>query len=433
MHDSGAERALVVDLADSLEVRFAPISEATHERLADLLEPGLEPANPLDVWGTGSNSREVFAGTMLALARDDSVAAVALCLDLYPEFGDDDETPLAVSEVLESTSKPVAVMSNLHSSIDQAAAARIRAAGVPVLEGTRTGLLALKHLLEWRDRPAPVSAEPLAGLDAVRRARWLGRLASGSVSGAEAFALLAAYGIAAVPAVAVTDRAAAIEAAGSIGYPVVLKTDEPAIAHKSDVGGVMLGLASEAEVAAAFEELAERLGKRVLVAATAPDGVEVALGVVRDPGLGPLVVVAAGGVLVELMSDRVVALPPIDRDRARRLIDRISVRRLLDGARGQAAADLDAVVDAVASVSILAEELGNGLEALDVNPLRCGPFGVVALDALVVARRDAGPSGAVALDRVVARNEPDPRRLNGQSAGRRRTGALYVPIDPSRP
>ena len=264
----------------------------------------------------------------------------------------------------------------------------------------------MKHLLEWRDRhdrrdrhrrdrhgaAAPAEALP-SRLDDVRQAHWLARLASGPIAGADAFGLLAAYGIGAVPAVAVSDRAAAVEAANRLGYPVVLKTDEPAIAHKSDVGGVVLGLAGGDEVAGAFDDLAERLGKRVLVAATAPDGVELSLGLVRDPQLGPLVVVGAGGILVELLADRAVGLPPIDRDRARRLIDRLGVRRLLDGVRGQPAADLEAVVDAVVAVSVLAEELSGGLEALDINPLRCGPAGVVALDALVVARGDAAPLG----------------------------------------
>jgi len=385
VHDSGAERALIVDVADSLKVPFAPISGVTHERLAELLDPGLEPGNPVDVWGTGAGAQTVFAASLLALAEDDAVAAVALCVDLVPEFDNDMDTQLAVIEAFEGTAKPIAVLSNLHSAIDPVAAAQIRAAGIPVLEGTRTGLLALKHLLEWQDIRSQSVPEP-HDLDEVRQQHWLSRLVTGPVAGAEAFALLAAYGIASVPALAVASRTAAVEAADLLGYPVALKTDEPTIAHKSDVGGVVLGLATAAEVAAAFEDLAERLGKRVLVAATAPEGVELALGVVRDPQLGPVVVVAAGGVLVEMIGDRVVGLPPIDSDRARRLIGRLSARRLLDGVRGQLAADIESVVDAVVAISVLAEELSDALEALDVNPLRCGPSGVVALDALVVAR-----------------------------------------------
>ncbi len=108
------------------------------------------------------------------------------------------------------------------------------------------------------------------------------------------------------------------------------------------------------------------------------------------PGLGPIVVVGAGGVLVELIGDRRVALPPLDDDSARRMIDRLAIRALLDGLRGAAPADIGGIAAAVVSISQLATELGSGIEALDVNPLLCGPDGVVAVDVLVV-RSEAGP------------------------------------------
>ena len=111
------------------------------------------------------------------------------------------------------------------------------------------------------------------------------------------------------------------------------------------------------------------------------------MGVVRDPRLGPMVVVAAGGVLVELLADRAVALPPLSADAARRLLDRLRVRPLLDGWRGGAPADLDALADLVAAVSRLALELGDDLEALDLNPVIAGPDGAIAVDALVLPRR----------------------------------------------
>ena len=322
-HDSGAERALVVDVADALGVPFAPISETTCHRLAGIIDPGLEPGNPLDVWDTGADSRRVLTSSLVALAEDGAVAAIAACLDLVQELDGDTDNELAVIDAFNSTTKPVALLGQ-SAQCDQPRGGGAAAGGRrPVLEGTRTGLLAMKHLLEWRDRhdrhdrhggAVPAQALP-SGLDDVRQADWLARLAAGPIAGADAFGLLAAYGIGAVPAVAVSDRAAAVEAANRLGYPVVLKTDEPAIAHKSDVGGVVLGLAGGDEVAGAFDDLAERLGKRVLVAATAPDGVELSLGLVRDPQLGPLVVVGAGGILVELLGDRAVGLPPIDRDR----------------------------------------------------------------------------------------------------------------------
>jgi hypothetical protein len=167
---------------------------------------------------------------------------------------------------------------------------------------------------------------------------------------------------------------------------VVLKTDEPSISHKSDVGGVVLGVADAGAVAAAYTDLASRLGSRVVVSATAPEGVELALGVVRDPHLGPLVVVGAGGVLAELLADRSVRMAPMDDDGARDAVARLRVSALLDGVRGAPPADRDAVIGAVVALSRLAAELGDDLAALDVNPLRCGPYGCVALDVLVERR-----------------------------------------------
>jgi hypothetical protein len=122
------------------------------------------------------------------------------------------------------------------------------------------------------------------------------------------------------------------------------------------------------------------------VSDTAQPGVELALGLVRDPQLGPLVVVAAGGVLTELLADRVVALPPISRERAENLLQALRIRSLLDGWRGSAAVRVDAAVDAIIGMSRLAIELGDLLDALDVNPLVVSEAGAVAVDVLAVRR-----------------------------------------------
>jgi acetate---CoA ligase (ADP-forming) len=141
------------------------------------------------------------------------------------------------------------------------------------------------------------------------------------------------------------------------------------------------------ELSEKYRELAQRLGPEVTVAAMAPEGVELALGIVHDAQFGPLVVVAAGGILVELLRDRRLAFPPLDRARARALVDRLAFRPLLDGVRGMPATDVDAVADAIAGLSVLAADLGEHLEALDANPLIAGPDGCVAVDALVLPRR----------------------------------------------
>ncbi len=148
-----------------------------------------------------------------------------------------------------------------------------------------------------------------------------------------AFELLRDYGLDTVPVRSADSEASATAAAAEVGLPVVLKTDE-GLAHKSDVGGVVLGVDTEAAVRNSYADLAGRLGPRVLVCGTAAAGVELALGVVRDPLLGPLVVLGAGGVLVELLDDAAVGLPPLDEPAAARMLDRLRLRPLLTGARG---------------------------------------------------------------------------------------------------
>ena len=305
---------------------------------------------------------------------------VALAVDLVPEYDGDDAFPRALATVTAHTSKPVVVLSNLSSAIDQPLATRLRASGIPVLEGTRSGLRALGHLLAQADPACPATAP----VDARRQQEWSARLTSGSV---DALALLADYGVPVAPSELAGSADAARAAAERLGYPVVLKTGRPDLHHKVDVAGVRLGLADAPAVQAAYADLAARLGPAVLVQRQVPDGIEIALGVWRDPHLGPLVLIAPGGTLVELLDERAVALPPVSPETARRLLARLKVNTLLTGHRGSPPLDIDALVAAIVAVSQLAHELGDHLEALDVNPLIVGTHGAIAVDALVVPRQ----------------------------------------------
>jgi acyl-CoA synthetase (NDP forming) len=389
VHDSGLERAHVADLAGDLGVPFADIGEQTRQRLAEVLGDGLDPVNPLDMWSGSANAQWQLTESLTALAADPAVSAVALAVDLVPEFDGDRSYPDAALAAAGRTSKLVAVLTSIPAAVDPAAAAELRAAGVPVLEGARSGLLALGHLLDHArraERPAPPPVRP------ARRDRWARAIqrargdGGGGLDGVTLARLLRDYGIGAAQVLAADSAAAAQAAAQRTGYPVVLKTAEPGIAHKSDVGGVALGIGGPDALASAYGEMAARLGPRVLVCEMVPPGVELAVGITTDPGLGPLVVVGTGGVLVEHLADRAVALPPVDAALAGRLLGRLRVARLLAGARGRPPADLAAAADAVAAVSAIAWELGPHLAAFDINPLVCGPSGAVAVDVLLEPR-----------------------------------------------
>jgi acetate---CoA ligase (ADP-forming) len=390
VHDSGGERALLVDAAASVGVPLAEISDETSKRMEALLDPGLPPVNPLDFWGTGRNSHEIITGCVRALLEDEAVAALAFSVDLtsedYPEMG-----YIAMArETFPETGKPFAMLSNLSSGIDRSDAKLLDGDGIPVLEGTLTGLAAFKHLFGYRDFRA---REPITGVSPAPndvRERWLRRLSSGGpFDELDGLALLSDYGVPVVESVRAETLEDAIAAAERIGFPVAVKTATPGVQHKSDVGGVRLGVDDSPSLEDAYADLERRLGPAVTVAPMARPGVEIALGIVRDPQFGPLVLVGAGGVLVEIMRDRRLAMPPLDDVRARSLVDRLEIRPLLDGVRGQPAADVDALSTVIVAMSWLAHDLAVHLEALDANPVICGPNGCVAVDALVVPKDPA--------------------------------------------
>ena len=385
--DSGGEREMLVDLADDLALPFAQIGAPARAALASHLDYGLDPVNPCDAWGTMDHFEENFAGCLEALIGDPDSALCLLLADTVDGRLLSNSYGKICRAQVKRTDKPVVIATWVSRPRYGGMAERLIADGVLVLDGVIPALKAVRNAFAYRDfqaRPEPAApASPAA--DVIEG--WRGRLARGDVlDEAESLALLADFGIACAAVRIVEDRDDAVRAAEAMGYPLALKTAMAGILHKSEVDGVRLGLGDGRAVSAAYDDLSGRLGPRVLVAPMAGPGVEMALGVTIDAQFGPLVMVAAGGVLVELMADVATGLPPLDAAGARRLIDRLSLRPMLDGHRGAAAAHMGALAEAVARFSLLAAALGDRIAEIDVNPLIAGPDGCVAVDALVVGR-----------------------------------------------
>jgi hypothetical protein len=176
----------------------------------------------------------------------------------------------------------------------------------------------------------------------------------------------------------------AVAAAARLGHPVVLKTLAPGVDHKFDQGGVALGLASGDAVAAAYREMAARLGPDCLVQAQAAPGTEIFLGMTNDPQFGPLVTLGLGGVFVEIFKDVVTFLPPVDAAKAEAYLRRLKGFPLLAGARSRPRADLQSLTTAISRFSALAVMLSGEISEMDVNPMIASPAGTIAVDALVV-------------------------------------------------
>ena len=385
--DSGGARGMLIDLAARMKVPFADIGPDTVDKLDDLLEYGLEPVNPTDVWGSGVDWENVYTGSMKALADDEASAMTGIFSDLgtsdYAGAG-----YLRLCEKMDAeTPKPVFFCQQWSRAMDPETTQIAAESPVLVIDGTETFLTAVKLAMTRRDRmnDGPADMAPVPGRQTVEH--WLDRLGEGSpLDENEGLDLLESFGIS-VPARKVAtslDEAAA--AASEIGYPVALKTAEAGILHKSDVDGVRLGIANETELETAWRDLAERLGPRVLIVAMVPGGVEMAAGIVVDSQFGPLVMIAAGGVLIEILNDRRFLLPPAGRASARRALDLLSCRSLLDGVRGMPACDTEALCETIAKLSVIAETCGHRIAEFDINPLIVSGDGCMAVDVLVLPR-----------------------------------------------
>lgn len=383
--DSGGERELLIDLADDIGVPLAQISADTTAVLESQLDHGLEPINPLDAWGTGNEYQSVFEHCWQALMDDNDTAIGVFVADLTSGFYLHESFARICRRVHRRTRKPIAMMTNHIGTDSQDLARRMTDLGIPVLDGTVAGLLAVRNVLAYRDFTwRPRIAPPWKPEPSVTE-RWRARLSEPrALTEGEGLDLLSDYGVPVMEHAVVADIDGAVAAADEIGYPVVLKTAAEGILHKSDVGGVVLNLVDADAVREAYGDLSKRLGSEALVAPMTIPDVEMALGVVSDPQFGSMVLVAGGGVFIEVLGDRQLGLVPIDAPIARRMVGKLAIAPILDGIRGRPAVDKEAVASALVALSHLAADVGDLIAELDVNPLSVTTDGCLALDALVI-------------------------------------------------
>ncbi|TFG96854.1 MAG: hypothetical protein E4H11_02770, partial [Myxococcales bacterium] len=394
--DSGGQRSLLVDLAECEGIEFAKIGAGTQARLREVLEPGLDPINPLDAWGTGNGSDDIYAESLLALDADPATGVCLFAVDLYPMDDPRAVYPKIAASVRERLTKPLVWLTHASATTSDAQAASLRRMGIPVLLGTETGLRALHHLLEYarfqregagrragaRDLPQPLELPELRReLDEAKEP--LDEHASKR--------LLRAYGLATTREIVAENLDEALRAAEKIGYPVVLKTASGE-RHKSDRGGVRLGLSCAEDLAAAYRELEAALGCRVLVQEQIPSGVELMLGIVNDPNFGPMLTLGSGGIFVEIFADLRWLLLPTSAVAIGAALEELRGASLLRGARGRPAADRGAIVRAAQGLAALAEDLGDRIAAVDVNPLVALPDRAVVVDALIVPKARKRPA-----------------------------------------
>ncbi len=371
--DGGGYGAVACDLLGQHGLALPVLSERTQAALRSVLPPTATTANPVDLAGAGEQDTFSFARATRTLLEAEGIDSVLFTAYFggYSDLSDElRERELAVAAELAAAARETARPLVVHTMYwDSPAARALRAAGIPVYRAVESAVAALDVLAaDAAPHGVPVPVLPAAG-SPVQGSGY-----------AAARSALAAAGIPFGAARTVAGRDEALAAAGELGYPVVLKA--LGALHKSDAGGVVLGLEDEGALAAAIARLPAP-GYSVEAAEDTARGFELLVGARWDPRFGPLVVAGAGGVHAELFRDTAAALAPIDADAAEALLRSLACSPLLEGARGRAPLDLTAAAAAVAALSRFAAAHPEIAE-VEVNPLLVRSVGAVGLDARIV-------------------------------------------------
>lgn len=383
--DSGGERQLIADLSEPLDLPFATLSPETVTHLAGLLDAGIEPTNPLDYWGDGN---DVIADALLALAADPAVGTLVMATNI-PDGQDFTNTcTRALEKTIAGTSKPVVMFGNVATTMSPAECQRYRSWGVPVLMGTETALRALKHYSRHHSKvglTGEVDADEVVPVDLVTH--WGERLAQAGRAGTtlQDFDLLRAFDLPVPAGLSTADVRQALEFALHTGYPLVAKIDSPDVAHKSDVGGVILGINSDEALRAAFTRL-QLIAPGPVLLQQQLGGSELILGMKQDPQFGPTFTVGFGGIYVEILKDFITLLPGDTAQHIERRLRTLKTFPLLAGARGRSATDLPLLVAVIQRFMRMGVALQNGIQELEINPLLVDGNRMAAVDLLAIPR-----------------------------------------------
>jgi acetate---CoA ligase (ADP-forming) len=401
---SGGLKGLMLESAARNGLAFPALEPETTVRLAEVLGVGTSLGNPLDGGYSVLSSRETYFRTIDTLLGDPNIDALLVQEELPAAAGTNAKTEnlREVDRRAKEGAKPIAVVSMIsYNFTDHTRSFRAELAHLPVLQEVDKALKAVAAAGRYGARRAerdddpmqpPAAAEQDAIALALKRRRPTGDGRS-VLDEAHSKELLRAYGIRTPQERTAAGLDEALRAADEIGYPVVLKLLAAEVQHKSDIGGVVVGIRNEAELRSAHARIAENFARarpgakleQVLVAQQI-GGLELVLGVQRDPEVGPVVMFGTGGVLLELARDVSFGAVPLARWQAEVMIERTSASRLLRGYRGAPPADRESVLAALLTLGRLAHDLGERIESIDINPFVALPEGrgALALDALVV-------------------------------------------------
>ncbi|HVJ98937.1 MAG TPA: acetate--CoA ligase family protein [Acidimicrobiia bacterium] len=396
---SGGTGAHMADVLADAGLAIPDLTKASQQALHDGLIPSyLRVSNPVDSGGppvADARGRKILDIILADKNVDILVIPITGAVAIFSEpFVRD------IIEVSKTTTKPIHVIWGAPSGTDDTYYKRLLDGGLPTYRTFNNCVKSIKAYVDYWSfigrYSSPFADAPTTPSPAAKKARKLlaGLKPGEALSEWYGKELLRAYGIKTSKDKLVASAAEAVKAAKEIGFPVVMKVSSPDILHKTEHGVVKVGLTSPKEVKAAYAELLTKAKKAdrharidgIMVCEMVTEGVDTLIGVSTDDLFGPVVTFGLGGIFVEVFGDVTFRVPPFSKEEARRALDELTGMALLQGARGQKPADVDALVDTIMKVQRLAMDLADEVGELDINPLIVKPRGVAALDALVVKK-----------------------------------------------
>ena len=396
---SGGTGAHMADVLADAGLSLPDLTKASQTALHDGLIPDyLRVSNPVDCGGppvADARGRKILDVVLADPNVDVLVIPITGAVAMFSEPFTRD-----IIEVARTATKPIFVIWGAPAGTDDTYYKRLLDGGLPVFRTFNNCVKAVRAYVDYwtfaeRYR-SPFLDAPREPLPAAKKARALlaGLEPGEALSEWQSKQLLKAYGIKSSRDVLCASATAAVRAANDLGFPVVMKVASPDLLHKTEAGVVRVGVATAKEVRATYDELlrkARRANRQariegVMVCEMVTGGVDTLVGVSTDELFGPVVTVGLGGIFVEVLGDVTSRVPPFSADEARRALRELQGYALLEGVRGAKPVDVDALVDAIMKVQRLALDLADDVREVDINPLVVKPRGVVALDALVVAK-----------------------------------------------
>ncbi|KIX12609.1 acetate--CoA ligase family protein [Dethiosulfatarculus sandiegensis] len=390
---SGGAGVVMADDCERFGLNVVTFAPETEENLTQKLPYFGSAKNPVDLTAQVLTASEKFYDCLKCVADDPNTDAIVVFIGLLEHMKDILVPPIARLE--KETEKPILVT---WMACDDPIRKDFKKYGIPLYEEPTRCIYALGQLNRFRKALAHQSErkkQPTVAPDQSLTAK-VSQLLDGDSKELDEMTskeLIQAFGIPATKDVLVTDKSEAGEKAAEIGFPVVMKIVSPEVAHKADVGGVILDIKDKDQATQAFESIMQGVSrarpqarlKGVMISPMVRNGLEMLVGIKNDPVFGPVLMAGLGGSYVEIFKDVSTRVLPITAFEAKDMLKELKAYKLLKGARGGAPRDIDALVEVLLKTSTLAMSLSDRISELDINPLLVFEKGkgVMALDALV--------------------------------------------------